>query len=57
MNDDARFGILGTIGAVTSLTLTQVNAVLGCIAALLTIIYVGLGIRIRWRNRNRTSDE
>lgn len=49
MNDQARFGFVGTVGSITSLTLTQINAVLGCVAAVMTIIYVGYGIRIRRR--------
>jgi hypothetical protein len=53
MEDNASFAIVGTAGAVASLSLTQINAVLGCIAAVLTIIYVCLGILIRWKNRNK----
>ena len=53
MEDNASFAIVGTAGTVASLSLTQINAVLGCIVAILTIVYVSLGIAIRWKNRNK----
>jgi hypothetical protein len=56
MNEDARFGLVGTLGTITSLSLTQVNALLGCVAGVLTIIYVGLGVRQRWRNRDKPGE-
>lgn len=57
MEDNASFAIVGTAGTVASLSLTQINAVLGCVVALLTIVYVCLGIRIRWKNRNNKEDK
>lgn len=45
-------GLFGTVGTIATFSLAQVNAVIGCIAGLLTIAYVGLGVRHRWVNRN-----
>jgi hypothetical protein len=56
MDEQGKTAIVGTIGTVTTLSLTQINAALGCVAGVLTIVYLALGIRKRWLNRN-TKDE
>lgn len=49
-NGDIVFGVVGTT---TSLTLSQFNVALGCLAGLLTVCVMGLRLRKEWRNRDK----
>lgn len=50
---DNRDIVFGVVGTTTSLTLSQVNVGLGCLAGLLTVAVMGLRLRKEWRNRNK----
>lgn len=49
---DIFFGVAGTAGTIT---LTQVNAVLACLAGLLTVAVMTLRLRREWKQRNITT--
>lgn len=57
MHESANTAIVGTIGTVATLTLAQFNVLVGSVAGVLTVIYVALGIWIRWKNRHRKDGE
>lgn len=46
---DIFFGATGTLGTIT---LTQVNAVLACVAGVLTVAVMSFRLRREWKSRN-----
>ncbi len=56
MNDTGTITTVGIFGTITSLTLAQVNTIVGITAGVLTCIYVGQGIYKRWKNRNERTE-
>lgn len=51
---DVYFGVGGTVG---SITLGQVNAVLGTVTMILTLGVMALRLRREWKSRNKDPNE